>query len=289
MLSGFPMPRSAHGDAAVCWATSFAQLGYPTFRVDLPGFGDSRGAVPAELLQYLTGGGYEKVTADLVELIVTRYALTGIVILGQCGGAISAIFAAPISSKCQGLILIEPPFSSPPAPRPEVKRALYQWLIKYRVGGCLRNAYDQVRKLKLQLRKNAPPENANFQLLKRWKQVASAGMPILLLYALQTKSADNKSRAGSFDYLKHILTLAGSRCRVDVRFATGANHSFSNSAGKSAVAEHVADWMLQFFPFDHLPTTRSAFAEEPCPRDEIESRAPQPILASVEVSCGIES
>src|SRR3984957_16760788 len=38
--SGF-LPRSATGDSAVYWATSFAESGYPSFRLDLQAVGDS--------------------------------------------------------------------------------------------------------------------------------------------------------------------------------------------------------------------------------------------------------
>ena len=57
LLAGFPMPRASHGDAAVYWAASFANFGYPSFRIDLPGAGDSSADVPAELLSVYQYGG----------------------------------------------------------------------------------------------------------------------------------------------------------------------------------------------------------------------------------------
>jgi pimeloyl-ACP methyl ester carboxylesterase len=248
LLSGFPMPRAAHGDAAVYWATSLAELGYPSFRVDLPGVGDSVGDVPKELLAYTTAGGYERVAAELADQIAAKFGLSGIVILGQCGGGITAIFAATISDKCLGLILLDPPFNLPPIARPSVKRALFHWSTKSRIGGLLSNGYDQYKKLSMKLRKNAPPKNANSALLKRWKSVAGAGMPILLLSVPEPKATDNQVRAGKFDYRKHILSVAGTRSRVDARIVMGANHTFSNPLGKAAIREHVAEWMQKVFP-----------------------------------------
>jgi pimeloyl-ACP methyl ester carboxylesterase len=289
LLSGFPMPRSAHGDAAVHWATSFAQLGYPSFRVDLPGVGDSRGNVPAELLQYTSAGGYERVTAELVEQIVARFELAGVVILGQCAGSISAIFAAAITEKCRGLILIDPPFNLPPAVRPTAKRALFHWTTKSRIGGRLSNIYDQYKKLRLQLRKNAPPENANFPLLKRWKQIASAGLPILLLNAPEPKASDKKPRAGKFDYIRHVLDLAGSRSRAEARAVSGANHTFSNPLGKSAIREHVAEWMPKFFPFERSVKAAQTFTQDVQLNDEAEFSNHQSILAPVDAALGVKS
>ncbi len=289
LLSGFPMPRSAHGDAAVSWATAFAQIGYPSFRVDLPGVGDSCGNVPTELLQYTTAGGYERVTAELVEQIVARYELAGLVILAQCAGAISAIFAAAISEKCRGLILLDPAFNLPPAARPTVKRALFHWTTRSRIGGLLSNVYDQFKKLRLQLRNSAPPENTNFPLLKRWKQIASAGLPILLLNAPEPKASDNKPRAGRFDYIRHVLDLAGSRSRVEVRVLLGANHSFSNPIGRSAIREHVAEWMPKFFPFERSVKVAQTFKQDVQLNDEAEFTNHQSILAPFDAALGVKS
>jgi pimeloyl-ACP methyl ester carboxylesterase len=287
LFSGFPMPRAAHGDSAVCWATSFAQFGYPCFRVDLPGVGDSRGDVPAELLAYTSAGGYEHVAAELVGQIVARYELAGVVILGQCAGAVSAIFAASISEKCRGLILLDPSFNLPPAVRPTVKRALFHWAAKSRIGGLLRDVYGQFKKLRLQLHKNAPPENANFPLLKRWKHIASTGLPILLLNVPQ--ASDNKPRAGKFDYIQHILDLAGSRSRVEVRVVPGANHTFSNPIGKSAIREHVAEWMPKFFPFERSAKAAQTFTQDAQLHDETEFSNHQSILAPVDAALGVKS
>jgi len=292
LLAGFPMPRAAHGDAAVCWATSFAEFGYPSFRVDLPGVGDSDGDVPAELLKYISAGGYERVAAELAEQIVARHKLAGVVILGQCSGAITAMFAAAISAKCRGLILLDPPFHLPPAVRPTVKLALFRWSTRSRIGGLLSNGYDHLKKLRMQVRmqagKNAPPENANFPLLKRWKHLASAGMPVLLLTAPEPKATDTKPRAGKFDYLQYILDLAGSRSRVEARVVAGANHTFSNPLGKAAVREQVADWMATFFPFERSAQAAETLTQRAASNIETEFAHRHSILAPVDAPLGVK-
>jgi pimeloyl-ACP methyl ester carboxylesterase len=287
LLSGFPMPRAAHGDAAVYWATSYAELGYPSFRVDLPGVGDSIGNVPKELLAYTTAGGYERVAAEIADQIVARFELSGIVILGQCGGGISAIFAAAVSDKCLGLILLDPPFNLPPVARPSVKRALFHWSTKSRIGGLLSNGYDQFKKLSLKLRKNAPPKNANFALLKRWKYVTSAGMPILLLNVPEPKATDKQARAGKFDYRKYILDVAGSRNRVDARLVVGANHTFSNPLGKAAIRENVAEWMQKVFPKER-PAIQTV-TEKRRLADETETSHQGEMLPPMDVALEIKS
>jgi pimeloyl-ACP methyl ester carboxylesterase len=249
-LPGFPMPRSAHGDAAVYWASSFADFGYPSFRIDLPGTADSYGNVPAKLLHFLSAGGYENVVVAVIKQLVDRYNLTGIVILGHCAGGISAIFAAANCAQCRGLILLDAPFHLPPPGRQKVKKALFFWSSRSRLGGALSNVYDRVKSIRLLLRKNAPPENANLALLRRWKEVASAGLPILLLNAPAPKASATKPRVGKFDYLQYILKLAGRRNRVDVKIVENANHAFSNPLGRATVRHHVEEWMPVFFPFE---------------------------------------
>lgn len=55
-LNGLYATRAANGDAAVYWADSFAQCGYPSFRIDLPGFGDSDGDPPTDWLGFINLG-----------------------------------------------------------------------------------------------------------------------------------------------------------------------------------------------------------------------------------------
>jgi len=170
-----------------------------------------------------------------------------------------------------------------------VKRVLFHWTTKSRIGGMLSNAYDQVKKLRMQLRRNAPPENANFPLLKRWKQIASVGLPILLLTAPEPKASDNKPRTGKFDYIHHVLDLAGSRSRVEARVVTGANHTFSNPVGKSAIREHVAEWMPKFFPFERSVKAGQTVTQDAHLRDETEFSNHPSILAPVDAALGVKS
>ena len=276
-LPGFPLPRAAHGDAAVYWANAFAECGYPCFRIDLPGVGDSSGKVPVELLDYTATGGYERVVLQSVQELVARYGLTGMVIVGHCAGAISALFAAPRCPECHGLILLDPPFYLQELGRRKVKKAVFYWTSRTRVGVAMSYVYDRLKKIWLHLRKNALPANANLPMLKHWKSVASAGLPILVLSAPALKATGAAPRVGKFDYLQHILRLAGSRNQVQMKVVEGANHSFSNPTGRAAVRQHVEDWMLTFFP--------SAIAEQESPR-LVEAFAEQDTTSFVEALHG---
>jgi pimeloyl-ACP methyl ester carboxylesterase len=283
------MPRAPHGDAAVYWACSFAKLGYPSFRIDLPGAGDSSADVPAELLQFINAGGHERVAAAAVKQLVERYNLSGVVILGHCAGAISAIFAATICEECRGLILLDAPFHLPPAGRPKVREALFHWSTRSRFGGLLSNIHDQIKNVRLFLRRNAPPENTNFPLLKRWKDLASGGLPILLINAPPLKSSATKLRAGKFDYLRHILKLAGNRSRVDVKIIESAHHTFSDPVGREAVRRQVEQWMPAFFPLENLEQATANFAQPMHANNEAELSTRESMFARVDATREVES
>ena len=77
------LPRAAIGDSAVGWADSFAQCGYPSFRFDLPGLGDSDGEPPAELLDFINAGGYAAILSATVKEVAERFSLSGMVIVGH--------------------------------------------------------------------------------------------------------------------------------------------------------------------------------------------------------------
>jgi pimeloyl-ACP methyl ester carboxylesterase len=243
-LNSLSLPRAATGDSAVYWADSFADSGYPSFRFDLPGLGDTAGEIPNELLKYINEGQYGSITAAKVKELCARFGLSGVVLVGHCAGTVSAIFAAAqCAAECKGLVLLDPYFHLPQAVRRKVRRGLSEWALKSRIGGMLSKVYDRLRNIRLFLLRNAPPQNANFPLLACWKKVASTGMPILLIKAPARKSHGIKPRVGEFDYLKYTLGLAGSRSQVAVELIEGTDHSFANRIGREAVRQRTEGWL----------------------------------------------
>jgi hypothetical protein len=114
-------------------------------------------------------------------------------------------------------------------------------------------------------------------------------MPILLLTAPEPKAADNRPRPGKFNYIEHVLDLAGTRSRVEARVVSGANHTFSNPVGKSAIREHVAEWMPKFFPFERSVMAAQTLTHDAQLRDESEFSNHQSILAPVDAALGAKS
>jgi pimeloyl-ACP methyl ester carboxylesterase len=256
LLSGLLSPRAATGDSAVYWAQSFAEGGYKSFRVDLPGTCDSGGDAPAELMNFINCGNYEAVTVEIIRQIILRYNLSDVILLGHCSGSVTALFAAAACKNCRGLILLEPYFHLPPtvADRTRTRLALSQWAASNRLGGLLSNLFDCLKDLKLRLRSNELPGNANYSLLNRWNSVASVGLPILLLKAPGLKASGGNARLGEFDYISYAVRRGGNLSRVEVQVIEGAGHSFADRVGRVAVRQYAESWLRKFFPLTSAET-----------------------------------
>jgi pimeloyl-ACP methyl ester carboxylesterase len=262
-FNSLSLPRAATGDSAVYWAESFANCGYPSFRFDLPGLGDTAGNIPTELLNFINAGGYASVAAAKVKELVERFSLSGVVLVGHCAGTVSAIYAAAAcKAECKGLVLLDPYFHLPQAIRPKVRRSLSDWALRTSIGGKFSNIYDRLRNIGLLLRGNAPPRNANFPLLSCWREVASAGLPILLLKAPARKAPGTKPRVGEFDYMKHVLEIAGRKSQVAVELIEGTDHSFANRLGQAEVRRRTEHWLSTYLPLREEVTVDILRSEE---------------------------
>jgi pimeloyl-ACP methyl ester carboxylesterase len=251
-LNSLFLPRTATGDSAVYWAESFAACGYPSFRIDLPGLGDSDAPLNTALLDFINAGGYESTISTKVKELVERFCLSGVVLVGHCAGAVSAIYGASSCNECRGLVLMDPYFYLPQQLKQStVWKRLVRWASKSTSGRILSNIYDRLKGLRQSLRGGAPPANANHALLKRWREVTARRMPILLLKAPGRKTSGTKPRVGEFDYLKHVMELADRRSEVVVQFIDGTDHSFANRIGRVAVRQFSEHLLSTHFPISN--------------------------------------
>jgi pimeloyl-ACP methyl ester carboxylesterase len=247
-LNALSTPRSLIGESGVYWATSFAARGYPSFRFDLPGLGDSYGEIPNDLVKFADEGGWATIASSKVQELVQSRGLPGVVMFGHCSGASTAIYAASKCRECKGLILMDPYFNLPRALTPSLRPGLVLWARRSRTGALMRAGYDRIRELREALRKEALPANANLNLISRLKQVVSSGLPILIFNAPKPPVAGgSKLRVGDFDYLAFVLSLAVRGNQFTVKTIEGTDHSFSNRAGRNAVREHSETWLSEYF------------------------------------------
>jgi pimeloyl-ACP methyl ester carboxylesterase len=243
-------PRSLVGDSGVYWATSFASRGYPSFRFDFPGLGDSYGEIPNDLLRFTNEGGYTAVASSKARELVRKYQLSGVVMFGHCAGGTTAIYGASTCKECKGLVLLDPYLTLSRALTVTLRPGLVLWIRRSRAGAILRATYDRVRALKTILRKGDLPPNTNFDVISRFKEIVSKGIPILILKAPETAISSGAGQANSFDYFEYIRSFAVRSDQVSIRTIEGTDHSFSNHAGQLAVRQHTERWLSEHFPED---------------------------------------
>ena len=269
ILNSLSPSRAAAGDSAVYWADAFARSGYPAFRLDMPGFGDSDGDPPPELLKFINTGGYGPIASALMRELSEQFDLSGLVVVGLCAGAVSALYSAAASKDCRGVVLMDPYFHLPIPPRSWLWQKLTGRISRTALGRVVSNAYDRFTDLRLYLRRNPMPENTNFALLKCWKTVAPAGLPILLL-----KAPTTKPRGEEFNYVRYLLEQAGSNSRVVVKVVEGAGHTFSNRTGRAGVREVTEGWLSLYFPLRGYETCTDSLCDEAA--DQSTTPGPEP-------------
>ncbi|MCP3064976.1 hypothetical protein LXT21_40005 [Myxococcus sp. K38C18041901] len=264
------VPRSGHGGLSVLAADRLAAKGFPCFRVDLPGLGDSAGALPettAELYQHVCQGGFVEVASAVREELQRRFALRGLLMGGLCGAATTALYLADQEPEAvPGLFMFEPEFylseqeasavgegAVTEAPQGRLKRMTSK-LFSY--WGWMRmltreNEYARLFKyvpfprqklLDLLMDWDSLPAVANVPLVRAWQRVVRRGQPVLVM------TAEGKLRDVFFDRI-HRSSLADlphpnlSRVRLQ-----GTNHIFTTGGAIEACVAELARWASVSFP-----------------------------------------
>jgi pimeloyl-ACP methyl ester carboxylesterase len=242
------LPRSSDADCGVYWADCFARSGYPAFRVDLPGLGDATGQIPQPLLEFVNDGGYGPVLSAVVTELTARYELGGMVLLGHCAGAVTAMYTAAMTPECKGLVLTDPYFHLEHE-KTDLVVAVKDWVMWGPLAQVTRHAFHALRSVYLLLKRlrtggaggGSLPPNANLPMLRGCKQFLSNGVPMLVMQS-------HTWSASQFDYLRYLQSSAGSSARMSVLSLDGIDHSFATSAARKAVLENTAQWLKKYFP-----------------------------------------
>lgn len=258
-LSGMGATRSANGDAAVYWGDALAKNGHLFFRLDLPGYGDSSGDPPPEWIRRITAGGDAPVASAAIRELAAQFHLSGVIVVGHCSGTISAILSAATNDACKGLVLMDPYFHLPLQKPSRVRRTLHLWAARLGIDQSLANLYEYWKGMHRTLRGSGLPDNANIPLIKAWKTVVSAGIPVLILKSPGRNLDRAKAKSGEFDYAQYIQKLtdeagdAGFTTRVMTKTVDGSHHSFANQVGRTAVLQHMEHWLTGNFPVEQVP------------------------------------
>jgi len=259
------LPRSSRGDLYAHLADSLAEQGYPSFRFDLPGLGDSQGEVPQEFVEFyrlVQESAYAGCAAAMARELRRTYGLQGIVLAGICGGAQTSVFAAAKDhgAGVTGLVLLDMPFflyrsSNPPAPKkaglPLRKRVLAgiagaklrirDWVLSQKWEPVATKAYYRMKKMTSRTKAGALPPNSNQVLIKALSGLLDQGVAALMVTAHPPIPEPQ-----TFDYIGYVAARAGER--LQHAKIQGTTHSFVEKGGAEAVLDAIAGWLKTLTP-----------------------------------------
>jgi len=259
------LPRAATGDSAVYWADSFAKCGYPSFRFDLPGLGESDGDLPNKVIDFqckVNEGEYAPALSGIIDFLVDRYTLAGVVVLAHCAGAVSALYAGSTNAAIKGLVLLDPYFYLQQSFSKrnlmshwhmrlirQIEDANDQTVVsgfraaRVKVFLLTRGLYLFLKGIRLRALPAGLPGNANLPLIRCWNKLVSGRVPILVL-----RASMSTSKPGEFDYFGYLMPASSPNNRLAGAMIEGATHSFGEISAREAVRKFSETWLREFFP-----------------------------------------
>lgn len=248
------LPRSSRGDMAAHMADFTAELGYPSFRFDMPGLGDSPGDLPADVLplfELVQEGGHVRFFSALQTELIRRYELSGLILLGHCGSATTAVYCvAPKPPKeIHGLILLEPAFvwrRAPGAPSRGLqmgRASVRGWLAGFAAGKKVVSAYLKIKALGQRLRGGRAPADANKRFLACLKSLLTNRVPLLVI------TAPPHRKLNYFDYVR-FLQRGRTVDTLDYIQIEGTDHAFLAGNGAQRLFAEVQKWLSNRFPIE---------------------------------------
>jgi pimeloyl-ACP methyl ester carboxylesterase len=253
-------PRDGHGGLAAKACDRLAARGFPCFRFDLPGLGDTKGVLPevtSTLYTFVADGGFASMATELARKIHDRYKLEGIVMGGLCGAAVTGIYVADLDPDViRALILLEPElYSGGYAPPPQGGQD------PQKPAGLIAKAKSKVFSYwgwTLMLTGESPyaryvplpreqiynflmtsrelPRITNAVLVEAWQRVRVRRTPTLVV------TAKGKLREHFFDRINHIALERIGMARMDHVRLEGTNHIFTTGGAIDRVIQLLEDW-----------------------------------------------
>lgn len=257
LLNSGPTARSGNSDLSVRIGDRLALRGFPVFRFDLPGLGDSSGPTPTNLDAYwseVVNGRNDEATVALIERIQLECGLARVVVGGLCAAVVPIVRALSHASAAPaGLVLLEPNFRLPasvPEAQPEaidpvgervpaLRRIWFHGLRGLRASRFAR----ATRPLRDSLRTHFGSrlsKDANVALIRSWQASFAREIPSLVVVA---------AGQGTDLYVARILEATPERARGAVACTSvpGTNHLLTSGVGPEAVLTALESWMTERF------------------------------------------
>ena len=249
LLNAGPAQRSGNSDLSVRIGDRLALRGFPVFRFDLSGLGDSSGPTPPDLDAYWTEvieGRNDEATVALIERIQHEFGVARVIVGGLCAAALPSVRALGRGQASPaGLILLEPNFMRAvqrqadgtriAAPRSPLERCA-AFLRRGAVAVGLRGPMLALRR---RLRRGFP-RDVNEPLVARWRKSFADGVRSVVVVA-EEKGTDR--------YVTQILAAMPERApgAVSCVRVPRTNHLFTGGSGRDAVLEALERWVIECF------------------------------------------
>lgn len=263
LLNPGSAPRSGNSDLSACLGDRLALRGFPVFRFDLPGLGDSSGSTPLDLDAYwsaVVDGRNDEATVALVERIRNEFGVERVVVGGLCAATLPAVRAiGRAGTAAAGLILLEPSlnltlrkipvgmqgFASAASPGPAAAGLGGALSVVGLVrGGWFARATSPLRTLLHsaagRTTGRALPRDANLPLIALWRASLDKGVHSLVVVA---------AGHGTDRYVDRVLRSMPVRAQELVTCVRipDTNHLFTSGAGRAGVLAAVDPWMTRNF------------------------------------------
>jgi pimeloyl-ACP methyl ester carboxylesterase len=262
LLNAASAPRSGNSDLSVRIGDRLALRGFPVFRFDLPGLGDSSGSLPTDVDAYwdeVLEGRNDETTAALIERIQVEFGVARVVVGGLCAATVPMVRALSHAGVVPaGLLLLEPNFRMHPRDEPGRVPPVERIGPLARIAAGLRHVSSAMglrgeswlarmaRPLHAFLgaveRRFGPalPRDANLPLTARWQEGLARGVRSLVVVATG-ETTDH--------YVARILASMPSRATglVSCVGIPGTNHLFTSGAGQNLLLAAVERWVIDGF------------------------------------------
>lgn len=220
-------PRSGNSDLSVRIGDRLALRGFPVFRFDLIGLGDSTGPTPVDVDSYrneVLNGRNDDATVALIERIQREFGVEQVVVGGLCAAALPSVRALRGRAPPAGFILLEPNFRVPVQEESSG--------VKSRLGAMLRSVSRRIG--------HGLPPNVNEPLVTDWLESFARGVRSLVVV-----SADE----GTERLVARVLELVPDRApdAVTCVRVPGTNHLFTRGTGRDGVLSALDSWMVENF------------------------------------------
>jgi pimeloyl-ACP methyl ester carboxylesterase len=256
--------------------------GYYVLRFDPHGIGDSEGELPENVLipevwAKIQTGEFVSDTLSSVEFFFEKYGFNDVTLIGDCGGAITALLSAAKNNKVTGLVLIDLPIN---LARSDISfadgivasgnrinhffygylrnlvslQAWYRFLTMKSNYGALRKTlvlkYHNILFRSKSLQKSADSnllsegKKLNQLVFKSFEALTVNHLKILFILAENGPEIETFQLYIQDSVIKRTLQDAKTKVMIEVFTIEGANHIYSLYAWQESLMNKIVKWMI---------------------------------------------